>query len=99
MPHAGIMLPMIDPIDDFTRPLPVGTASPIRMQFSAPEKTHTLVLMQDLLEHWMLIQSWHGLRDKRTGARTQLFDTLEAGLAALEAIASKHRKQGHALLA
>src|SRR4051812_10524010 len=40
--------PMIDPADDLTRPLPVASPCPIRMQFAAPDRLHTVVLMQDL---------------------------------------------------
>ena len=52
--------PMIDPADDLTRPLPVASTCPIRMQFAAPDRLHTVVLMQDLFEQWVLIQGWAG---------------------------------------
>ena len=97
--RAGIMLPMIDPVDDVTRPLPVATTSPIRLQFASPEGLQTVVLMQDLLEHWMLIQTWAGRRDVRRSPKTRLFDNHDAGLAALEALANRNRKAGYTLVA
>jgi hypothetical protein len=97
-----MMLPMIDPVDDFTRSLPVATTSPIRLQFAAPEKIHTVLLMQDLFEQWVILQAWggrHGRQDSRGGARTRPFETLEAGLAALMQIAARHLRQGNTQLA
>jgi hypothetical protein len=91
---------MIDPVDDLTRPLPVATACPIRMQFIAPDRVHTVVLMQDLFEQWIIIQAWAGKAHRRGsgGGKTRPFDSLEAGIAALQAIAQRHRKQGRTLL-
>jgi hypothetical protein len=94
-----MMLPMIDPVDDLTRPLPVATACPIRMQFSSPERIHTVVLMQDLFEQWIIVQAWGGKNATRGGAKTRPFDNLEAGLAALQGIAAKHQKHGYTLVA
>ena len=93
------MPPMIDPVDLVTRPLPIDTASPIRLQFSSPDGLQTVVLMQDLLEHWMLVQTWAGQRAGRRTSRTRLFENHGDGLAALEALAAKNRKQGYTLVA
>lgn len=93
------MLPMIDPVDDLTGDLPVASTSPIRLKFAAPEKTHTVLLMQDLFEQWVLMQAWGGRNDSRGGARTRAFESLEAGLAALSQIVNKYLKQGYTQLA
>jgi hypothetical protein len=96
---AGIMLAtMIDPVDQVTRPLPVATASPIRMQFSGPDRLHTVVLMQDLFEQWIIIQGWAGKFSRCGGGKTRPFDSLEDGIDALRAIARRHQKQGYTLL-
>jgi hypothetical protein len=62
---------------------------------------HTVVLMQDLFEQWIIIQAWAGKAHHRGsgGGKTRPFDSLEAGIAALQAIAQRHRKQGRTLLA
>jgi len=92
---------MIDPVDDLTRQLPVATACPIRMQFAAPDRVHTVVLMQDLFEQWIIIQGWAGRAHRRGsgGGKIRPFDNLEAGIAALQAIAQRHQKQGCTLVA
>lgn len=92
---------MIDPADDLTRPLPVASPCPIRMQFAAPDRLHTVVLMQDLLEQWVLIQGWAGRAQAsgRCGGKSRPFDSLEDGLAALQAVAQRRRQQGCTLVA
>lgn len=91
---------MIDPVDDLTRPLPVDTACPIRMQFAEPDRLHTVVLMQDLFEQWVIIQGWAGRagRRGRCSGKSWPIDSLEAGIAALKDIAQRHRKQGRTLV-
>ncbi|MGI4937823.1 MAG: hypothetical protein ACRYF5_13925 [Janthinobacterium lividum] len=90
---------MIDPVDDLTRDLPVASSSPIRLRFAAAGKTHTVLLMQDLLEQWVLMQAWGGRNESRGGARTRAFESLEAGLAALAQVVNKHLQQGNTQLA
>ncbi len=85
---------MIDPVDDVTRDLPVATECPIRLQFSSPEKLHTVLLMKDLFEQWVILQTWSGKQDTRGGSRPLPYDNLESGLAALSAIAKKHERRG-----
>ena len=87
---------MIDPADDLTHPLPVASPCPIRMQFAAPDRLHTVLLMQDLLDQWVLIQGWAGRAQAsgRCGGKMRPFDSLEAGIAAMEAIAQRYRKEG-----
>jgi len=92
---------MIDPADDLTRPLPVASPCPIRMQFAAPDRLHTVLLMQDLFEQWVLIQGWAGRAQAsgRCGGKSRPFDSLEDGLAALQALAKRHQQQGCTLVA
>ncbi len=85
---------MIDPIDDVTRPLPVATECPIRLQFSSPERIHTVILMQDLFKQWVILQAWSGKQHTGGGSKPRPVDNLEAGLAALAAIARKHEQRG-----
>ena len=92
---------MIDPADDLTRPLPVASPCPIRMQFAAPDRLHTALLMQDLFDQWILVHGWAGRAQAsgRCGGKTRPFDSLEAGIAALEALALRYRKLGCTLVA
>lgn len=71
------------------------------MQFAAPDRLHTVLLMQDLLEQWVLIQGWAGRAQAsgRCGGKMRPFDSLEAGIAAMEAIAQRYRKEGCTLVA
>jgi len=85
---------MIDPIDDVTGHLPVATESPIRLQFASPEKLHTVLLMKDLLDQWVVLQTWSGKQEAKGGSKTLPCDNLEAGLDALSAIARGHRERG-----
>ena len=88
------MYNMIDPVDDVTRDLPVATESPIRLQFSSPEKLHTVLLMQDLFDQWVILQTWSGKHASRGGSRPLPCDNLEAGLNTLAGIARQHRERG-----
>ncbi len=85
---------MIDPVDDVTGDLPVATESPIRLQFSSPEKLHTVLLMKDLFDQWVILQTWSGRQEARGGSKPLPCDNLEAGLNALSAIARTHRDRG-----
>jgi hypothetical protein len=86
---------MIDPVDEVTQPLPVATECPIRLRFSSPdERIYTVILMQDLFKQWVIIQAWGGKQYTCGGSRLRPFDDLEAGLAALAAIARQHEKRG-----
>ena len=91
---AAMMALMIDPIDDVTGHLPVATESPIRLQFSSPERLHTVLLMKDLFDQWVILQTWSGKQETRGGRKPLPFGTLEAGLAALSSIAKTHRDRG-----
>ena len=85
---------MIDPVDDVTGDLPVATESPIRLQFSSPERLYTVILMQDLFEQWVILQAWSGKQQAKGGSKTIPCDNLQAGLAALADIARGHQQRG-----
>ncbi len=85
---------MIDPVDDVTQPLPVATECPIRLQFSSPERIHTVILMQDLFKQWVILQAWSGKQSSSGGSKPRPFENLDAGLVALAAIARKHEQRG-----
>lgn len=93
---AGIILGMIDPVDDLTQSLPVASESPIRLRFSSPERVVTVILMQDLFKQWVILQAWGGKNNTTGGSKPQSFDNLDAGLAALAAIARHHQQRGYA---
>jgi hypothetical protein len=86
---------MIDTADDVTRPLPVATATPIRVRFAAADRLYTIILMQDLFEQWVIMQSWGGKQNQSGGGKTRPVENLEAGLAALAVIVRQHQKRGH----
>ena len=71
------------------------------MQFAAPDRLHTVLLMQDLFEQWVLIQGWAGRAQAsgRCGGKMRPLDSLEDGIAALQAIAQRHHRQGCTLVA
>lgn len=92
---AGIIAAMIDPVDDVTGDLPVATESPIRLQFSSPEKLHTVLLMKDLFDQWVILQTWSGKQAARGGSRPLPCNDLESGLSALSEIARGHRERGY----
>jgi hypothetical protein len=91
---AGIMRTMIDPVDDVTRPLPVATECPIRLQYASEERTYTVLLMQDLFKQWMIMQAWSGKQNASGGSKPRFVESLEAGVAALGAIARKFEARG-----
>jgi hypothetical protein len=69
------------------------------MQFAGHDRLHTVVLMQDLFEQWIIIQGWAGRFSRRGGGKTRPCDSLEEGIEALRAIARRHRKQGYTQVA
>ena len=85
---------MIDYADNVTHGLPVTTDSPIRLQFSSPERIYTVLLMQDLFNQWVIMQTWSGKQQTKGGSKLRPFDDMESALAALAAIAHQHEKRG-----
>jgi hypothetical protein len=85
---------MIDPVDDVTGDLPVATECPIRLQFSSPERVHTIILMQDLFKQWVILQAWSGKQQAGGGSKPMPCESLEAGLMALASIARQHQRRG-----
>lgn len=79
---------MIDPTDRATVQLPC----PLRLRFASPGRIYAVVLEQDLLGDWCVIQSWGGKRNQRGGGQVRTVESFETGLAIVDII-RKHREQ------
>lgn len=78
---------MIDPADNgVTLPLPVTAECPHSLRYASPQGILAIVLQQDLLGDWLILQSW--------GQRMRPVANLEDGLAMLEKIGRRLEKQG-----
>ena len=93
--RADIMGSMIDPVDEVTQALPVATESPIRLRFSSPDRIYTVILMQDLFQQWIILQAWGGKQYASGSSKPRQFESLDAGLLALGAIARRHERSGY----
>lgn len=85
---------MRDPVDNRTGTLPVTTNSALRVRFQGPDRIHTLWLTQDLLQQWVLYQSWGGSYKSCGGPKPRWYDTHEQGLADFVAMTDKFERQG-----
>jgi hypothetical protein len=56
------------------------------------------MLIQDLFDQWMVIQSWGGKGNLRGGGKTTHVDSFEDGLAMLEAITKRRERHGYICL-
>ena len=95
---AGIIVSMIDPVDEVTQSLPVATECPIRLRFSSADRVYTVILMQDLFQQWVILQAWSDKQNAGGGCKPLPFENLDAGLIALAAIAKQHQKRGYLAL-
>lgn len=78
---------MIDPADDgVTLPLPVTAECPHSLRYASPQGILAIVLQQDLLGDWLILQSW--------GQRVRQVTNLEDGLAILAKIGRRLEKEG-----
>lgn len=84
---------MIDPADSKTLPLP----KPTRIHFATAAQNHTVVLDQDLLGDWTVVQSWGGKGGQRGGGKITPVDSFEKGMALLQKIAKRHERHVSAL--
>jgi hypothetical protein len=84
---------MIDPADTRTKPLPQAT----RLRFESPTRIYNAMLLQDLFEQWMVIQSWGGKGNLRGGGKITHVDSFEAGMAMLASIAKRREKRGYTI--
>ena len=89
---------MIDPADTVTPSLPVTTDSPIRLRFASEDRTYVAVPEQDLLEDWVVVQSWGGRFNQRGGGKIRAVADHEEGLAQLRKITRQRIQHGYALL-
>jgi hypothetical protein len=81
---------MIDPADEgATLPLPVTAPCPHILKFSSASGTATfkVLLTQDLLGDWFVLQSW--------GQKKRAVASADEGVAMLSAIAKRLIKDGH----
>lgn len=88
---------MIDPADKVTTSLPVTTDSPIRLRFAFEGRSYLVALEQDLLNDWVVVQSWDGKPSARGGGKISVVGDREAGLALLQQISRRRLQQGYAL--
>lgn len=86
---------MIDPLDNVTRPLPVTTASPIRLRFASADRHYTVVLTQDLFSSWIVIQSWGGRFSNRGGGQVKPVASFEEGEKLLRAVEKRRLQRGY----
>ena len=53
---------------------------PLRLRFVSPGRIYALVLEQDLLGDWCVVQSWGGKRNLRGGGRVSAVESFYTGL-------------------
>jgi hypothetical protein len=82
---------MIDPADTATKSLPQAT----RMRFSSNGRMYSVVLTEDLLGDWTVIQSWAGDKSRRGGGKITSVASFDAGLALLTALAKRREQYGY----
>lgn len=85
---------MVDPADNATQPLPHAT----RLRFASNGRIYNVVLTQDLLDDWTVIQSWGGKHNLRGGGKITHVSSFEAGLAMLDAIKKVREKHGYKII-
>lgn len=86
---------MVDPADSVTAPLP----QPARMSFASPTRVYTVVLDQDLLGDWTVVQSWGGKESRRGGGKITHVENYAAGMELLLLIAKRREMHGYQVLA
>jgi hypothetical protein len=70
----------------------------MRLHFASDARVYTLVLDQDLLEDWTVVQSWGGKENRRGGGKITHVPSFEAGLALVRAIARRRERHGYRLI-
>lgn len=85
---------MIDPADLVTRALP----QPTRIQFASQTCIYSVLLDQDLLGDWTVMQSWGGKGSRRGGGKITPVRSFEAGLQLLQKIARRREQHGYHLM-
>ncbi|GIZ54068.1 hypothetical protein NCCP691_40820 [Noviherbaspirillum aridicola] len=85
---------MIDPADSATTPLP----QPTRMRFASDTRVYSVVLDQDLLGDWTVVQSWGGKDSRRGGGKITHVPNFEDAMRLLEAITRRRAQHGYKIL-
>lgn len=83
---------MIAPATPVTAPLPTG------MQFASATRVYIVVLDQDLLGDWTVLQSWGGKESRRGGGKIAHVASFEEGMHLLRQIAKRRAHHGYKLL-
>ena len=71
---------------------------PLRLRFASPSRIYALVLEQDLLGDWCVVQSWGGKRNLRGGGQVRVVKSFDAGLAMVESIRRRREHRGYRLI-
>ena len=61
-------------------------------------RAYTVVLDQDLLQDWTVVQSWGGKESRRGGDKITQVPNYEAGLALVRAIVRRRERHGYKLV-
>lgn len=88
------MSSVVDPADLVTRALP----QPTRIQFASRTYIYSILLDQDLLGDWTVMQSWAGKGNRRGGGKITAVENFEAGLELLQAITKRREQHGYHLI-
>ena len=81
-------------VDDLTAQLPC----PLRLRFASPSRVYALVLEQDLLGDWCVVQSWGGRRNQRGGGQVRAVESFDAGLALVASIRRHRERRGYQIV-
>lgn len=71
---------------------------PLRLRFASPGRVYALVLEQDLLGDWCVVQSWGGKRNQRGGGQVRAVESFEAGLAMVASIRKHRERRGYQIV-
>ena len=71
---------------------------PLRLHFASPGRVYTVVLKQDLLGDWCIVQSWGGERSQRGGGQVRAMESFDAGLAAVASIRKRRERRGYQIV-
>lgn len=84
---------MID-LADCTGQLPC----PLRLRFTSSGRVYALVLEQDLLGDWCVVQSWGSKQTLRGGGQVRAVESFDAGLAMVTDICRRRERHGYVLV-
>lgn len=70
----------------------------LRMDFRTSVRGYTMILERDLLGGYVLWRRWFGLRNRRRGAKMQVFETEEEAMREVSRVAAVRRRHGYVRL-